>query len=245
VFSLNLENKFCFTLKKVILIMKRFLLFCLIASTSLLFTNCQKKQVLYSIKPPVSHYAQKTANSISQAQETKIVSSESMSEMEPSGVLSENVGNVSEKVITTVAETPALTPRMVASSKDVPSTNKYKKNQELLNHPKVKQFMGKVQVTKDAAGNYKMATREGTKLNIIEKMVVKQANKNSMKPNKGFKDWNKYLRYGIIILAAAFVISIMGYFIPFIWIIGSLAWLAGAILFWYGLGIELDWWKEL
>lgn len=223
--------------------MKRFLLFSLIASISLLFTNCQKKQVLHSIKPPVSHYAQKTTNRV--ATETKPVSTESITTDAATIALSENLGNVSEQVITTVADAPASNPTMVASTKDMPSKKSYERSQQLMNHPKVKQFMGKVEVTKDAAGNYTMVAREGKKLNIVEKMVVKKANKNMTKPNKGFKDWNKYLRFGIIILAAALLLSIFGYFVPFVWILSGLAWLVGVILFWYGLGIELEWWNEI
>jgi len=76
-------------------------------------------------------------------------------------------------------------------------------------------------------------------------MVVKKTNKNMTKPNKSFNDFNKYLRFGIIILAAALLLSIFGYFVPFVSILSWLAWLVGVILFWYGLGIELDWWNEL
>lgn len=220
--------------------MKKILLFGILATSSLLLTNCQKKQVVYSIKPPTQHY---TTNNNTNQGTTTINEISNPEKVNTSA--DEYVGNVSETVIESVTKTPQSHSKMVASTKDMPSQRVQERNQQLMNHPKMKQFLGKIEIKKDATGNFQMAAREGQKLNIVEKMVVKKANKNAMKPSKGFNDWNKYLRYGIIILAAAFVISIMSAFIPFIWIIGSLAGLTGAILFWYGLGIELDWWKEL
>ena len=43
----------------------------------------------------------------------------------------------------------------------------------------------------------------------------------------------KWLWYAIFLLIGAVVVSILGYFIPFIWYISYLVWLAGVVCFWY------------
>ena len=49
-------------------------------------------------------------------------------------------------------------------------------------------------------------------------------------------DWSDpgtVIKYCLIAAIAAIVISIIGYFVPFLFIVSSLFWLAAVILFWY------------
>lgn len=109
-------------------------------------------------------------------------------------------------------------------------------------------LLGKVEMKKDAAGVPTLVAREGKKLGVSEKLVVKKVNKQLKKAEaKGgaFKDWNKYLRIGVILLAVGLVLNIISWAGPGGWSIAwlfYLVWLAGLVLTVYGLGLQLDWW---
>ncbi len=71
----------------------------------------------------------------------------------------------------------------------------------------------------------------------VGKWVVKKAvkaNKFIQKLGIDLQDpVQKWLWYAILGFLAAIVISVLGYFIPFIWYISYLIWLAAVISFWY------------
>lgn len=114
------------------------------------------------------------------------------------------------------------------------------------------QLMNKITFQKNEQGQMNVVAREGKKLTGMEKLVVKKVNKQIAKAEKAkaqgkkpFKEWNKYLRAGVILLVAALLLSIIGAAVVWssgLWIIAYLAWLAGWILTIYGLGLELSWW---
>ncbi|MDQ1088142.1 hypothetical protein [Siphonobacter sp. SORGH_AS_1065] len=113
-------------------------------------------------------------------------------------------------------------------------------------------LMNKIAFKKDEQGHVNVVAQAGKKLTAVEKLVVKKVNKQILKAEKAqakgkkpFSDWNKYLRIGVIILAAALILSIISAAAVWssgLWILISLAWVAGWILTIYGLGLELAWW---
>jgi hypothetical protein len=115
---------------------------------------------------------------------------------------------------------------------------------------KAEALMAKTQFVKSDAGVASLQVREGQKLNGMEKLVVKKVNKQLKKAEakgKGgaFSDLNKFLRIGIILLGISIVLSILGAVVVWnygLWVIVYLTWLAGIILGFYGLGLQLDWW---
>ncbi|MFN4147591.1 MAG: hypothetical protein ACK4GN_17325 [Runella sp.] len=211
--------------------MKKVLFYFTLVVVGFNFTNCQRKQVLHTIAPPATYYSQNTPQT-SNTENQSVASEIGAEQMVIEKILAEKPKeNYSETI------------EMIASASNTLTSNKaLARTQKVMNNAKVKQFMGKVEMTQNPEGNYVLAAKQGQKLNAVEKLVVKKMNKVAASPNKKFNEWNKFLRYGIILLAIALVLSIIGWFIPFLWIINAFVWLAGWILFIYGLGIELEWW---
>ncbi|MBO9637402.1 MAG: hypothetical protein J7576_04470 [Siphonobacter aquaeclarae] len=147
-------------------------------------------------------------------------------------------------LVEAVVSQPAKTeeaPVAVASAKKSVVVNK-----------RAAKLMNKISFQKNEQGQMQVVAREGKKLTGMEKLVVKKVNKQIAKAEKAkaqgkkpFKEWNKYLRAGVILLVVALLLSIIGAAVVWssgLWIIAYLAWLAGWILTIYGLGLELSWW---
>ncbi|WP_420153512.1 hypothetical protein [Siphonobacter sp.] len=136
-----------------------------------------------------------------------------------------------------VAEAPVA----VASTKKAVVVNK-----------RAAKLMSKISFQKNEQGHVNVVAQAGKKLTAVEKLVVKKVNKQIVKAekaqakgNKPFSEWNKYLRIGVILLAGALILSIIGAAVVWnsgLWILSYLAWLAGVVLTVYGLGLELAWW---
>ncbi len=117
---------------------------------------------------------------------------------------------------------------------------------------KAAELMKKIAFKKDEKGHVNVVAQSGKKLTAVEKLVVKKVNKQIVKAEKAqakgmkpFADWNKYLRIGVIILAGALILSIISAVAIWssgLWVLITLAWVAGWILTIYGLGLELAWW---
>ncbi len=77
----------------------------------------------------------------------------------------------------------------------------------------------------------------GKKMTIAEKlalkMVQKKLKKNAVAGKKSIdiKDKKQMLRLWIIFALVAIVLSILGWFIPFVWYLSGLAWLASLVFF--------------
>ncbi|MFT4033796.1 MAG: hypothetical protein QM669_15390 [Siphonobacter sp.] len=199
---------------------------------ALSLTSCQRAQYTSFQKPTVQsveHTAK--VKSVQPAAEEKTVAVQTPAQ--PS-----LVDAIVAAPATPKAEAPVVA---VASTKKMAVMNK-----------KANALMSKVQFKKNEQGQVNLVTREGKKLTGMEKLVVKKVNKQIAKAEKAkaqgkkpFSEWNKYLRIGVILLAASIVLSIIGGAVAWswgLWTLVSLAWLAGVILTVYGLGLELAWW---
>lgn len=77
----------------------------------------------------------------------------------------------------------------------------------------------------------------GKKMTIAEKlalkMVQKKLKKNTVAGKKSIdtKDKKQMLRLWIIFALVALVLGILGWFIPFVWVLSGLAWLASLVFF--------------
>ena len=77
----------------------------------------------------------------------------------------------------------------------------------------------------------------GKKMNLAEKlalkMIQKKLKKNAVAGKKAIdvKDERQMLRLWIIFALVAIALSILGIFIPFLWYLSGLAWLASVIFF--------------
>lgn len=127
-----------------------------------------------------------------------------------------------------------------------------KADPKMMASTKANAMLNKIEVSRTTSGVSVFKAKEGQKLNVVEKLALKKANKqiakvekNAKASGKSFRDWDKYLKYGIFLLAGAFVLSIISAAVLFsgvLWGLTSIVWLAGVVLFWYGLGRQLEWW---
>ncbi|MEM6805787.1 MAG: hypothetical protein AAF696_30590 [Bacteroidota bacterium] len=66
--------------------------------------------------------------------------------------------------------------------------------------------------------------------NFIQKRVEKRIAKLEKKRKKGsFSDLDRNLQLAIIFGVGAVALSILGYFLPFLWVLSGLAWLIGIV----------------
>ena len=152
----------------------------------------------------------------------------------------------------TVLEYSKVTPVTDAVLNQSQASKPAKANAQAVASAKASGMLSKIEINRTAAGAVSFKTKEGQKLSGIEKLALKKANKqiakaekNAKTNGKAFRDWDKYLRYGIFLLAGAFVLSIISAAILYsgaLWALTSIVWLAGVVLFWYGLGRQLEWW---
>lgn len=82
----------------------------------------------------------------------------------------------------------------------------------------------------------KVEEMTGKKLTFGQKIALKMAQKKLSKQlNKGkaidTKDKRQMLRLWLIFAAIAIVLAIIGWFVPFVWFLSGLAWLASLIFF--------------
>ena len=151
----------------------------------------------------------------------------------------------------TVLEYSKVTPVTDAVLNQTPN-KQTKADPKMLASAKATGMLNKVEMRRTETGVVNFKVKEGQKLNVAEKLALKKANKqiakiekNEKASGKAFKDWDKYLRYGIFLLAGAFVLSIVAGLVLYsgaLWALVSIVWLAGVVLFWYGLGRQLEWW---
>lgn len=77
---------------------------------------------------------------------------------------------------------------------------------------------------------FKVAQKELRKtINPDGTVDMKKMESLSKKMQKAATDNKKNLRLALILLGVALILSIIGSFVPFVWILASLAWLAGLI----------------
>jgi Flp pilus assembly protein TadB len=77
---------------------------------------------------------------------------------------------------------------------------------------------------------FKVAQKELRKtINRDGTVDMKKMESLSKKMQKAAVDNKKNLRLALILLGVALILSIIGSFVPFVWILASLAWLAGLI----------------
>ncbi len=152
----------------------------------------------------------------------------------------------------TVLEYSKVTPVTNAVLSESRANKPAKANAQALASTKASGMLSKIEINRSTAGTVSFKTKEGQKLNGVERLALKKANKQIAKAEKnaktnvkGFRDWDKYLKYGIFLLVGAFVLSIISAAILFsgaLWALTGIVWLAGVVLFWYGLGRQLEWW---
>lgn len=65
---------------------------------------------------------------------------------------------------------------------------------------------------------------------FIQKRIEKRLDKIEKKTGKrGFSDLDRNLQLAIIFAVGAIALSIIGYFLPFLWVLSGLAWLASVV----------------
>lgn len=83
----------------------------------------------------------------------------------------------------------------------------------------------------------KIQEMTGRKMTFPQKVALKMAQKKlkkdavSGKKSIDFKDKKQMLRLWIIFALVAIILSVLGWFVPFLWYISGLAWLASLIFF--------------
>ncbi len=200
---------------------------------ALSLTSCQRTQYTTfqkSTTPAVEHVAK-----------AKAPQAEVIAPVEAAPVAEEVVAPSLVEAAKPVESAKVEAPVAVASTKTGVVANK-----------RAAKLMNKIAFKKDENGHVNVVAQAGKKLTAVEKLVVKKVNKQIVKAEKAqakgkkaFADWNKYLRIGVIILAAALILTIISAAVVWnggLWILISLAWVAGWILTIYGLGLELAWW---
>ncbi|WKN32471.1 hypothetical protein PZB74_03805 [Porifericola rhodea] len=194
-------------------------LFMLIIAVSILATSCQSSKIAYGN----SYYFKQTPK-VAEAPATQ--KAEIVEKLERQPIAEQELqASISKKEVASVE----VEEMMQSAQEHLDQTVAKSENQALKKQAEHISALAKEAKSAQLTKKEQRAKRKELRKELKE--MVKEYKATAPQAKNGLSDLDKNLRLAIIFWGAGLILSILGYTVPFIWVLASLAWLAGTVFF--------------